>query len=124
MGQRRGAGVASVCRVNGEIRAEPTALVRLAEETLLAADRLADALARTQTAGSPPASAYGDTATAGQLQSTVDAVLAEAGTAATRLTGVYEADVDRLLQVAFAYRRADVAAAIRQPRPYGAPVPS
>jgi len=106
----------SVLRVTGEIRAEPDALVRLAAHTLTSADRLADALAAVQAAGSPAAGAYGNAGVAPGAHASVERALAAAETALGRLAGVYEGDVDRLYRAAFAYRQADSEAAERQRR--------
>jgi hypothetical protein len=108
--------------VTGEIRAEPDAIVQLANETLTAADQFADALAAARGTASPPGSAYGNCGLAASAHATVESALAGAETAVDRLTAVYEGDVDRLYRVAFAYRQADAAAADRNRRPNRGPI--
>jgi hypothetical protein len=102
-----------------EVRADPAAIVRLAEVTLSAADAMSDAWSAAQGVVASPVSAFGNAASGPALTAAVDA--AEAGADATwrTIVGVYEGDVDKLYRIAFAYQAADRAAAERQRRARG-----
>jgi hypothetical protein len=102
--------------VTGEIRAEPDALVQLASQSLMAADRFADVMAGARGTAGPPGSAYGNARVATVVHAAAQAALADAETAVGRLNAVYEGDADRLYRVAFAYRQADIEAAERTRR--------
>jgi hypothetical protein len=100
--------------VNGEIRVDPRALARQAEETLSAAAGFGAAMAAIAVAGTPPSHAFGDPPAAAALHAAIESATSDAESAVGRLGGVCEVAADRLYRAAFAYRQADVEAATRQ----------
>jgi hypothetical protein len=106
-------------RPGHEVRADPEALVRLAEATLAGTDAMTAAWFTAQGAVTPGSAAYGNSLGAPALAAAAAAAGAGNDTAWSRITGVYEGDVDRLCRVAFAYRQADAEAAERQRRARG-----
>ena len=98
-----------------EFRADPQAIVRLAKATLAGADAMADGWSAAQGGLTPPGSAYGNSAAGPDLAAAVAGAEATMDAAWRRIGGVYEADVDRLYGVAFAYQQSDARGAARLP---------
>jgi hypothetical protein len=99
--------------VNGEIRADPRALARQAEETLSAAAAYGAAIAAIAVAGTPPSHAFGDTPAAAALHAAVESATGDAERAVGRLSGICEIAADHLYRAMFAYRHAVVEATPR-----------
>src|SRR2546421_428471 len=94
-----------------EIRAEPDALIGLAEAALTAADELAN---HYRTGGRdllPPPAAFGNTRGSARLADAAAEVQPDAQRAVYVHVQILEGDADRLLQAAFAYAAADRRAA-------------
>ena len=94
-----------------EIRAEPDALIRLADAALSAADRLGDNYRSGVRDLVPPATAFGNTAASAQFAGVAARLQPDARLAVYVHTQILEADADGLLQAAFAYAAADRMAA-------------
>ena len=102
-----------------EVRADPTALAKLADATLDASIGLGNGWRAAQSAVAPPASAFGNLPASGGVHRAHRSAAEEADTGTGRLIAVYEGDVDRLYRVAFAYQQADREAAERARRAGG-----
>lgn len=102
-----------------EVRADPEAIVRLAQATLAGADDMSDCWSAAQGVVTPPGSAFGNSTAGPAFATACTAAATSADTAWRGVAGVYEGDVDRLYRVAFAYQAADAAAAERQRRARG-----
>jgi hypothetical protein len=98
-----------------EVRADPSELVRLAADTLNAARSMGDGFRGVEPDLAVPAAVFGNTPSAAQLAAAHDNAASTAGAAVDCLVAVQDDDVDRLYRAAFAYRRADLDAAQRQP---------
>jgi hypothetical protein len=94
-----------------EIRADPVALVRLADQLLRSSEQIDDGWRGAQ---APLAvNGFGDSASAAAAHDAHARALDAADLALGRLVGVLEIDADRLCQVAIAYRQADDIAAAK-----------
>jgi hypothetical protein len=96
-----------------ELRAEPDALIGLADAALTAADGLGSHYRTGRRDLSPPADAFGNTRASAGAARAAETLLTEAGGAIHAHVQVLEDDADRLLQAAFAYLHADRLAAQR-----------
>ncbi|MGI5246976.1 hypothetical protein [Dactylosporangium sp. CA-139066] len=94
-----------------EIRAEPDALIRLADAALTAADELGNDYRHSVRDLMPPSGAFGNTAASGPLAGVADRLQSDARLAVYVHAQILEADADKLLQAAFAYAAADRMAA-------------
>jgi hypothetical protein len=94
-----------------EIRAEPDALIRLADAALIAADKLGNGYRLQVRELAPPGTAFGNTAASAQIAGAAGRLQPDARLAVYVHTQILEADADGLLQAAFAYAAADRMAA-------------
>lgn len=93
-----------------ELRADPDALIMLADACLTAADDAGSHFRSGFRDLALPAGAFGDTGAAATAARAADEVLGFAQDAVSAHVAVLEGDADRLLQAAFAYAAADRAA--------------
>src|SRR3712207_5696838 len=92
----------------GEVRVEPTRLVKLAEITLETARTLADAWSAAQGDLSVPGEAFGRLSGGQQVHQAHVACVDAADVGVGRQVAVYESDVDKLYRCAFVYRQQDL----------------
>jgi hypothetical protein len=102
-----------------ELRADPVALTRTADQMLRSSQSVADAWRIAQGTLAVPAEAFGDSAGGPGVSVAHQASIDDADVAIGRLVGVLEGDMDRLYRIAFAYQKADQDAArrLRQQHP-------
>jgi hypothetical protein len=94
-----------------DVRADPVALVRLADLVLRASEQITDAWRGAQ--AKLVVDGFGDSARAPAVGDAHAGAVDAADLALRRLVGVLEIDSDRLYQVAVAYQQADDIAAAR-----------
>ena len=102
-----------------EVRADPVALTRLAEQMLRSSQAIADAWRLAQGPLTMPETAFGDSTGGSGTRVAHQATTDDADVAVGRLVAVLESDMDRLYRIAFAYQKADEDAArrLRQQHP-------
>jgi hypothetical protein len=93
--------------MSDEVRAEPDALIGLADACLTAADDLGAHYRAGLRDLVPAAAAFGNTRASAATAGTAQAARAAAESAVRDHVDILEGDADRLLQAAFAYRAAD-----------------
>lgn len=96
-----------------EIRADPAALIALADASLAAADLVGDHVRGGYRHLPLATSAFGDLPGAADAQEVGDLLLSDAMAAVAGLVAVLEGDADRLGGAAFAYHEADRQADVR-----------
>jgi hypothetical protein len=105
-----------------EIRADPDALIRLADAALTAADELGTHYRTGVRDLVPPSAAFGNTPASADLAEVAGRLQPDARMAVYVHTQILESDADRLLQAAFAYLVADRRAAEGVGNSRGAPL--
>lgn len=96
---------------NDELRVAPPELTRVGDQMLRSSMAVADAWRLAQGKLTVPETAFGDTASAGDVRAVVQETADSADVTVGLLGAVLEGDMDRLYQIAFAYQMLDEAEA-------------
>lgn len=91
-----------------EVRADPIHLCELAGSLTTIASNVRDGLSTAREQITVPTSAFGNSAGVDVLDSYYADLLEDTGMAVEDVAGVYEADIDVVYRIAFAYQDTDI----------------